>query len=334
MNYRTFGRTGAEISEVGLGTWQLGSSDWGVVEEADALAILRKSVADGVNFFDTADIYGHGTSEKVIGKFLRETGAEVHVATKLCRADVSRAGGEWPSRYTLQMARNAVEASCRNLGVGALFLEQWHCPPIEWMRDGEIFEHLEALKKEGLIQNWGVSVETVEEALICMEHPGCASLQVIYNVFRQKLTDELLPLAAEKGVGILARVPLASGLLSGRFKHGQEFPKGDHRNYNADGEAFNVGETFAGLPFEKGVDLTEKIRTILEPTDDVSMAQVALRWILDHEEVSAAIPGATKVWQAASNAAASDLASLSADVHEQLHRLYETEIKPDIRGRY
>ena len=351
MNYRTLGKTGAKISEVGLGTWQLGASDWGSITEKDALAILHKAVEKGVSFLDTADVYGLGVSERTIGKFLQETHEEVHVATKLCRADWVRGGCKWPAQYTLEMTRSACQQSCRNLGVAALFLQQWHCPPTEWIRQGDLFEHMEQMKKEGLVRNWGVSVESVEEALLCMQHPGCSTLEVIYNIFRQKLTDELLPAAKKKNVGVLARVPLASGLLTGRFGHGHKFPEKDHRHYNADGTAFNVGETFAGVPFEKGVDLAEKIKAVLKgvpkadpdvhrealgspTTDQASMAQLALRWILDHDAVSAVIPGATKLSQAESNAAASSLPRLSRAVHGQLRELYEKEIKPAIRGTY
>lgn len=333
MNYRAFGKTGQKISEVALGTWQLGGSDWGPMEKADAMAVMEKAVESGVNFFDTADVYGLGTSERLIGEFLKTTKAKVHVATKLCRADWVRAGG-WPEPYTLEMARSACRESCRNLGVESLFLQQWHCPPTAWMRSGEIFEHLETLKADGLIQHWGVSVESVDEALICMEHPGCAALQVIYNIFRQKLTDELLPVAKRKGVGILARVPLASGLLTGRFVRGQKFPETDHRHYNADGAAFNVGETFAGLPFETGMALAQEVKAILKPAPEAAMAQQSLRWILDHDAVSAVIPGATRPSQAVSNAAASAMSPLGPQVHKQLRDLYDKKVHGAIRGPY
>jgi len=333
MKYRLLGKTGVKVSEVGLGTWQLGGADWGVVSEKDALAILHKAVDQGVNLLDTADVYGLGTSERFIGKFLKETREAVHVTTKLGRVVWVQQKG-WPKKFTLAMAREATQQSLKNLGVDSIFLQQWHCVPTEWLRQGDVLEHLETLKKEGLIRNWGCSVETVEEGLICAGHKGCASLQVIYNIFRQKLTDELLPVAKKNSVGILARVPLASGLLTGKFSHGQKFAEKDHRNYNADGKAFNVGETFAGLPFEKGVDLTDKIRTILKPTESVPMAAMALRWILDHDAVSAVIPGATKLSHAASNAQGSGLKPLSRETHDALAQLYRKEIAPAIRGPY
>jgi len=332
MKYRVLGKTGVKVSEVGLGTWQLGSADWGIVPEKDALAILHRAMESGVNLFDTADVYGLGISERVIGKFLKETRGKVHVATKLGRVYWAKHG--WPRKFTLRMAREATHRSLRNLGVDSIFLQQWHCIPAQMLRDGEALEHLETLKKEGLVQNWGASVESIEEALLCMTHPGCAVLQVIYNIFRQKLTDELLPVARRCNVGILARVPLASGLLTGRFKKGHEFPAKDHRNYNRDGKFFNVGETFAGVPFEKGVEFAEEIRRILKPAETVTMAQLALRWILDHDAVSAVIPGATRPEHADSNAAASALKPLKAAQHAALRELYQKKIAAAIRGPY
>ena len=332
MKYRTLGKTGVKVSEVGLGTWQLGSADWGAVSDKEALAILHRAVDSGVNLFDTADVYGLGISERVICKFLKETGCKVHVATKLGRVYWAKKG--WPKKFTLRTAREATQKSLKNLGVDSIFLQQWHCIPTQMLRDGEALEHLETLKKDGLIQNWGASVESIEEALLCMTHPGCATLQVIYNIFRQKLTDELLPVARRCNVGILARVPLASGLLTGRFKKGHKFPANDHRNYNRDGKAFNVGETFAGVPFEKGVAFAEGTRKILKPTAKVPMARLALRWILDHDGVSTVIPGATRAEHADSNAAASDLKPLKAAQHAALRELYQKRIAAAIRGPY
>ena len=333
MKYRTFGKTGVKISEVGLGTWQFGGVDWGDIQEKDALDILHKSVESGVNFIDTADVYGMGRSEKIIGKFLKETKENIYVATKLGRRERT-SNNTWPAKYTVDMVKRDIEDSLRNLGVDSLFLEQWHCIPTEMLKSGEAFELLETFKKKGLIQHWGCSVESIEEGLICMEHPGCESIQVIYNIFRQKVTTDLLPVAKKKNVGVLARVPLASGLLSGKFKKGYKFPEKDHRNYNADGAAFNVGETFAGIPFDRGVEIVEKIKEILKPSEEITMAQLALRWILDHDEVSSVIPGATKIEQAISNAKASSIPSLSKQVHIQIEQLYKTEIEPYIRGKY
>jgi len=334
MKYRKLGKTGIQVSEVGLGTWQLGGADWGQIADDDAFEILRRSADLGVNFLDTADVYGSGVSERIIGKFLAQTDHKIYVATKLGRKIWVDLGLRWPERITLEMARQATEQSLRNLGVDALVLQQWHCLPIEEYRRGDVFEHLETLKREGLIQHWGCSVESVEEARLCLSHPGCETLQVIFNVFRQKLTEELLPQARQREVGILARVPLASGLLTGRFQSGHQFSPQDHRHYNADGQVFNVGETFAGLPFDKGVELAEKVRAILNPASGEAISQLALRWILDHDAVSTVIPGATKIAQAESNAGATDLLPLGDATHQQLLELYQQEIAPEIRGPY
>jgi aryl-alcohol dehydrogenase-like predicted oxidoreductase len=333
MKYRRLGKTGAKVSEVGLGTWQLGNADWGVLSDKEALGILHRAVERGVNLLDTADVYGLGISERIIGKFLKETRETVYVATKLGRKLWVEQQG-WPAKYTQALVRKSTEESLKRLGVDALFLQQWHCIPTAMLRSGEALDHLETLKNKGLIQNWGASVESIEEGLLCMTHPGCATLQVIYNIFRQKLTDELLPVAKRCDVGILARVPLASGLLTGKFKKGHTFAPKDHRHYNRDGKAFNVGETFAGVPFEQGVAFAAKIERILKPSARKPMAQLALRWLLDHDAVSTVIPGASKLEQADSNAAASALPSLSPAQHRALRDLYDKDIAPTIRGPY
>ncbi|MCM8788271.1 MAG: aldo/keto reductase [Candidatus Omnitrophica bacterium] len=334
MKYRTLGKTGVKVSEIGIGTWQLGGSDWGDISEKEGLSILHKSVEMGVNFIDTADVYGMGRSERIIGKFLKETKETVYVATKLGRRQWIENNLSWPTKYTIEMVKRDIEDSLRNLGVDSIFLQQWHCIPTEMLKSGDVFELLEEFKKKGLIQHWGCSIESIEEGLTCMEHPDCETLQVIFNIFRQKVATELLPVAKKKNVGILTRVPLASGLLTGKFKKGHRFPEKDHRNYNADGAVFNIGETFAGVPFDRGVQLAEKIKEILKPSDEITMAQLALRWILDHNEVSTVIPGATRVSQAINNAMASSLPNLSRDAHEKLRKLYKEEIEPCIRGKY
>jgi len=327
---RPLGRTGAHVSAIGLGTWQLGGADWGDVSDDDALAMLHRAVELGVNFFDTADVYGAGRSEQLIARFLKETREPVHVATKLGR----RGDGEngFPQNFTLKAVREHTQESIARLGVERLFLTQWHCIPTEVMKDGEVFEHLRTIRKEGLIEHWGVSVESVGEGLLCMEHDDCASLQVIFNIFRQKVATELLPVAKQKKVGIIARVPLASGLLSGKFTADHQFGESDHRNYNADGQKFNVGETFAGLPFKTGVQMANEIAQVVG--DEAPLAQTSLRWILDHEAVSTIIPGATKLSQVESNCSAAGLSPLSSDVHHQLSSLYESSIAGNIRGKY
>jgi aryl-alcohol dehydrogenase-like predicted oxidoreductase len=327
MNYRSF--KNYSLAEVGLGTWQLGSADWGAVDDEQALAILSEYVKAGGNFIDTADVYGMGMSEKVIGRFLKTAPSPVYVASKLGRRQDAPNG--WNQNFTYDFMLRQVEDSLEHLGLQQLFLEQLHCIPTEELRRGEVFEHLRRLQKEGLIEHWGVSVETTEEALLCLEQEGLASLQIIFNLFRQHVADEIFAKAAQKSVAVIARVPLASGLLTGKFTAQTKFKKTDHRTYNADGEAFNAGETFSGIEFGEGVKLAGKIKTLLP---DDRTAQWALRWILDFPEVSTVIPGASKPEQVKSNVEASTLPQLSFEIHEQLRALYNAEIKSVIRGHY
>ncbi|WP_121355005.1 aldo/keto reductase [Flavisolibacter nicotianae] len=327
MKYRNF--QGTEVSEIGLGTWQLGSADWGTVNDDEAFAILQAFVDAGGNFIDTADVYGIGMSERVIGWFLKTTGKNLYVATKLGRRGDGTCG--WPQNFTLESMRSHVETSLANLGVSHLFLEQLHCIPTDELRAGTVFDNLRQLQKEGLIQHWGASVETSEEALLCLEQEGLASLQIIFNLFRQHVADEVFAKAKEKGVALIIRVPLASGLLTGKFSETTAFATTDHRNYNANGQAFNAGETFSGIEFSEGVKLAQQIKTHLP---DGPMAQWALRWILDFPEVTTVIPGATSVQQVQNNVAASELPSLPAAQHQTLRSLYDDEIQPKIRGHY
>lgn len=318
---------GKAVAEVGLGTWQLGSADWGNIPEEKAFEILSTYVKRGGNFLDTADVYGNGRSEKIIGKFIKETKADVLVATKLGRRTDKEYG--WPENFTYDSMLDHVEDSLERLRMSSLFLEQLHCVPKDELQRGIVFDHLRRLQDEGYIDNWGASVETIDEALICLEEEGLASLQVIFNIFRQNVADELFEKAAAKNVSIIVRVPLASGLLSGKFTDTTTFGFDDHRNYNANGDYFNVGETFSGLAFNDGVKLVNGIRSVLP---EGKMAQLALRWILDHKEVSVVIPGASKPSQVESNMAASDMKSLSVDVHEKLRALYNDEIIDLVRG--
>lgn len=327
MNYRRFNEV--EISEIGLGTWQLGSADWGNIHEEQAFDILKKFVDLGGNFIDTADVYGMGISERYIGKFLKTTDKQLFIASKLGRREDGENG--WPQNFTYDFLRKHVELSLTNLNLSTLFLEQLHCIPTEELKSGNVFNHLRKLQTEGLIQNWGVSVETAEEALLCLEQDGIASIQIIFNIFRQHYAQELFAKAKKKNVAVIVRVPLASGLLSGKYNLGTYFSKTDHRCYNANGEAFNTGETFAGLEFSKGVKLADHIAGMFP---DNRTAQWAIRWILDHPEVTTVIPGATKVSQVESNMAASALSPLPQDTQRQLWEFYEEEIKPNIRGKY
>ena len=327
MKYRKF--QNVDVSEIGLGTWQLGSADWGVVNDEEAFAILQAFVDAGGNFIDTADVYGAGISEKVIGRFLKTTDKQLYVATKLGRRGDEGCG--WPQNFTYDVMSRHAESSLNNLGVPKLFLEQLHCIPTEELRSGKVFQNLRKLQEEGLIQHWGVSVETSEEALLCLEQEGLASLQIIFNLFRQHVAEEVFAKAKERGVALIVRVPLASGLLTGKFSENTQFASSDHRHYNANGEAFNTGETFSGVEFSEGVKLSQEIKALLP---EGAMAQWALRWILDHPEVTTVIPGATSVAQVRSNVAASGLSPLSPDAHQKLRTLYNEKIKDKIRGQY
>lgn len=327
MKYRDF--KGTPVAEVGLGTWQLGSADWGNVDESQAFAILQAYIDAGGNFIDTADVYGMGVSETVIGKFLKTTAAEIFVATKLGRRHDGSNG--WPKNFSYDAMKRQVEDSLKHLDIPQLFLEQLHCIPTEEMRSGKVFDHLRKLQAEGLIKHFGASVETSEEALMCLEQEGLVSLQIIFNLFRQHVADEIFAKAKERGVALIVRVPLASGLLSGKFDENTRFEKTDHRNYNANGEAFNAGETFSGIDFKEGVRLAQKMKALLP---DDRMAQWAIRWILDHPEVTTVIPGASKVSQVNSNVEASAMPSLTQNIHQQLRKLYDDEIYRKIRGHF
>jgi aryl-alcohol dehydrogenase-like predicted oxidoreductase len=327
VRHRVFGRTGWSVSEVGLGTWQLGGADWGDVDDESALQTLHAAADAGVNFFDTADVYGLGRSERLVGRFLEEREGRFYVATKLGRFPEPG----WPENFSLRTFRAHAEASLERLGVAALDLLQLHCIPTDLLRDGEVFGWLDTLKAEGTILEYGVSVETVEEAEICLRHEGVAALQIIFNIFRQKPT-EIFAEAREKGVGLIVRLPLASGLLAGKLSKSSQFADNDHRKYNRDGQAFNVGETFAGLPFEAGVELADAIKPHVP--DGMSMAQMALRWILDFPEVGVVIPGARNTAQVHGNVAASDLPPLPDELHQRLADLYATRVREHIRGPY
>ena len=328
MNNRSFGANGPFVSEVGLGCWQLGGSDWGDVGDDEALATLRGAVDAGTMLLDTADVYGGGRSEELVGKFRRECAEPLFIASKLGRS--SEPG--WPHNFTDAAMRRHVEASLRRLGVDALDLEQLHCIPTEELRKGLVFETLRDLQAEGKIIRFGASVESDEEVLICLDQPGLASVQLIFNIFRQKPINEVFAKAKEKGVAIIARVPLASGLLSGKFTAETVFAAGDHRRYNQDGKAFNVGETFAGLPFKVGAALAAELRGYVP--QGWTMTQMALRWILDFDAVTAVIPGAKNPTYAAANSAASDLPPLTPELHDRLRHFYETRVKHNIRGPY
>jgi aryl-alcohol dehydrogenase-like predicted oxidoreductase len=329
MKYRNLGKNGFHVSEIGLGCWQLGG-DWGEspVEEEKALSILRAAADSGVNLFDTADVYGGGRSEMLIGKFLAEKAAEVRVITKY-----GQGPGIYPDNYTEKSLRQGVEGSLKRLGLNSLDLLQLHCIPQPVLEKGDVFVWLRKLKDQGLIKNFGASVETEQEGLICMREEGLCSLQVIFNLFRQHYGQNFFNKASEKGIGIIVRLPLASGLLSGKFDRETRFSQKDHRNYNRDGAAFNVGETFSGLSFDKGLDLVESLKRHFLP-EQLNMVEFSLRWILDHSAVSTIIPGASTVEQARANARISELPPLPRELHDKLNVFYTQEIRPHIRGPY
>jgi aryl-alcohol dehydrogenase-like predicted oxidoreductase len=327
VEQRILGRTGRPVSVVGLGTWQLGS-DWGDVDETTALDILAASIEAGVTLFDTADVYGDGRSEQLIGRFLREhRDANVLVATKM-----GRRVDQQPENYTLANFRDWNDRSRHNLGVDRLDLVQLHCPPTPVYRSDEVFDALDTMVDEGRIANYGVSVERADEALTAIARPNVASVQIILNAFRQKPLDSVLPAADAAGVGILARVPLASGVLSGRYTKATTFAADDHRNYNRHGEAFDVGETFAGVDFETGVDAAQEFAALAGGA--VTPAQLALRWIIDQPGVTTVIPGARNVEQAQGNAAAASLDQLTAGEQEAIRNLYDRRIRAQVHDKW
>ena len=326
MKHRNFGKEQTEVSEVGLGCWQIGAG-WGTVKETTAKEILNTALDQGITFYDTADVYGDGRSEKLVGEFFKKQRDKVFTASK-----VGRTPDLYPDGYTKEKVKYRLQQSLKRLQIEPLDLIQTHCIPRKLMEDGEIFEWLSDFKKEGLIRNFGASVETMEEAKICMQHPELYSLQIIFNIFRQNPTEEVLGLAREKQVGIIARVPLASGLLSGKFTKESTFPLNDHRNFNKSGKYFNIGETFAGIPFDKGVELANKVKSHVP--EGFSMSQMALRWILDHDAISVVIPGASKPEHVRLNASASELKPLDEGVHQKLKGIYKNEVESAIQGHY
>ncbi len=333
MQTRTLGRTGRDVGVVGLGCWQLGA-DWGAVAEDDALAVLAAAADAGVTFFDTADVYGDGRSERLVGRFLRDRAASagdaarITVATKMGR----RADPHVADAYTLDAFRAWTDRSRAHLGVDTLDLVQLHCPPSPVLDRDATYDALDTLVAEGRVAAYGVSVETVDEALAAIARPGVATIQIILNAFRRKPLERVLPAAAEAGVGIIARVPLASGLLSGRYDEHTRFAPDDHRAFNRNGEAFDVGETFSGVPYDVGVAAAREVAA-LTPAG-ATTAQLALRWIVDQPGVSTVIPGARNPEQARGNAAAAALAPLDADTSDALRAIYDDRIRPHVHTRW
>jgi aryl-alcohol dehydrogenase-like predicted oxidoreductase len=327
VEQRVLGRTNRPVSVIGLGTWQLGA-DWGDISERDALDVLQAAVESGVTFLDTADVYGDGRSERIIGRFIAgNAGQHLTVATKM-----GRRVDQLPENYTLANFRAWTDRSRVNLGVDTLDLVQLHCPPTAVFSSDQVFDALDTLVAEHAIAAYGVSVETAGQALTAIARPGTATVQIIFNAFRRKPLDQVLPAAAAAGVGIIARVPLASGLLSGRFTRDTSFAATDHRNFNRHGEAFDVGETFSGVDYDAGVEAAQEF-TALVPAG-ATPAQEALRWVIQQPGVTTVIPGASSVEQARQNGAAADLPPLDQPTLDAIENLYDKYFRAAIHSRW
>jgi aryl-alcohol dehydrogenase-like predicted oxidoreductase len=316
------------VSEISLGTWAFGDG-WGTVSEDDAYAALNRAIDLGVNFLDTADVYGDGRSEKLIGRLLKNrSDDEILVATKAGR----RLDPHTPEGYDYENLSAFVERSLENLGVEALDLLQLHCPPTEVYRQDSTFEALDRLQEAGKVRNYGMSVEKVEEARMALDYPGVATVQIIFNVFRQKPAEKFFPLAEERNVGILARVPLASGLLSGKMRSDRAFAEDDHRNFNREGQAFDKGETFSGVDFETGLLAAEELKELVP--EGHTLAQFALRWILMHPAVSCAIPGGKNPEQVEGNVAAADMAPFSEETMQRAREIYDNQVRDEVHHQW
>ncbi len=328
MQSRPFGRTGRDVSEIGFGTWAIGSA-WGEVNDDEAIAALHAALDTGITFIDTADVYGDGRSERLIARVLKERGSDKpFVATKAGR----RLPEQSVAGYSASNLSDYIDRSLRNLEVDTLDLVQLHCPLTDLYYHPEVFERLDRLVELGKIRSYGVSVERVEEALKAIEYPGVVSVQIIFNAFRQRPAERFFAQAKEKNIAIIARVPLASGLLSGKFKRDTQFEANDHRLFNRNGEAFDIGETFSGVPYEVGLDAVERIRPLV--SGDTTMAKFALRWILMFDAVTVAIPGARTPAQARSNAQAASLPAISKNAMEEIVRIYEQDIRKYVHHRW
>ncbi|CAM5441880.1 aldo/keto reductase [Streptomyces aurantiogriseus] len=324
MENRTLGRTGRQVGVIGLGAWQLGG-DWGQVDEADALATLHAALEAGVNFIDTADEYGDGRSEQIIGTLLRSL-ARTGTAAPTVATKMGRRMAQVPENYNAANFRAWTDRSRRNLGVDRLDLVQLHCPPDAVYASDEVFDALDALVEDEAIAAYGVSVRTCEQALAAIRRPHLATVQLVLNAFRLKPLEQVLPAAAEAGVGIIARVPLASGLLSGRYPSATVFGADDHRTYNRRGESFDVGETFSGVDYTTGLEAVERLRPLVP--EDATLAQFALRWIIDQQAVTVVIPGARNADQAHTNAATAALSPLDQATHQAVQEVYDELIRP------
>ena len=324
MNYRDLGRTGLSVSEVGFGAWAIGGA-WGAVDDETSMRALHAAIDAGVNFIDTADVYGDGRSERLVARLRRERpGETIHVATKAGR----RLPAQTVEGYSRENLAAWVERSLRNLGTDALDLLQLHCPPSPVFGSAAVYDILDGLVAAGKIRHYGVSVERVDEALEAIRHPGVETVQIIFNMFRLKPAERFFPAAKAANVGVLARVPLASGLLTGKLTAASTFEADDHRRFNRQGEAFDKGETFSGVPYDAGLAAVDELRPLVRPGE--TMAQFALRWTLMFDAVTCAIPGARTPDQARANAAASGLPAIDARTMDAVRGVYDRRIRDHV----
>jgi aryl-alcohol dehydrogenase-like predicted oxidoreductase len=328
MDYRSLGRTGWNISPISFGAWAIGGDAWGTTDDAESMRSLHRAIDLGVNFIDTADVYGDGHSERLVGRLRKERSEEIFVATKAGR----RLRPHVADGFTRANLTAFVERSITNLGADALDLLQLHCPPSAVYDMPDVFGILDGLVRDGKLRYYGVSVERVDEALRAARYPNVQSIQIIFNMFRLKPAEELFPVVREKRIGILARVPLASGLLSGKLRRDSTFAATDHRNYNRHGESFDVGETFSGVDYERGLGAVEELRALVPA--GATMAQLALRWILMFPEVSAAIPGAKDARQTEDNVRAAALPPLSDDAMARVRDVYDRYVRAEVHDRW
>ena len=327
MKARKFGSIGWQVSEVGLGCWAMGA-DWGDVSEDSAKEILKTSFDNGVNFFDTADVYGDGRSERFVGEFINSTSERIYVATKAGRRINPH---EAVGYYDKDLMESFVDRSLKNLNIDTIDLLQMHCPPTAVYSNNQTYEMLDYLVNKGKIQHYGFSVESVEQAMECIQRPNTKSVQIIFNMLRLKPAEEFFKLAKEKNIAIIARVPLASGLLTGKMHSNSTFPDNDHRNYNIKGDAFDIGETFSGVDFNKALNVVQEVKSIVP--EEFSLSQLALKWIMMHDEVSVVIPGAKNSDQVLNNISASSLPNIE-DLMQNIEDIYNKYLKKDIHPRW
>ena len=327
MKYRKFSDLGWNVSEVGLGCWQIGWC-WGDVTEQDARELLKKSLDEGINFFDTSDTYGDGRSEKFLSEIIKSTSEKIYVTTKLGRRI---RGTNYPKGYKQEPMEEFIDRSLMNLGIECIDLLQLHCPPSEIISKKETFEMMDEIVKKGKVANYGVSVHKISDAMEAIKNPNVKSIQLVFNIFRQKPTEIFFSEAKKKNVAVIVRGPLASGLLTGEINRDTKFAENDHRNYNIKGEAFDIGDTFSGVNFEKGIEAVEQLKKIVP--DNFSLSTLALKWILSHDAVSVVIPGAVNKSQVKINAGTSDLDDIS-DIIPKINSIYDELIKADVHNRW